>query len=435
VTAIPKIVLAGRPNVGKSTLFNRLCGHRKAIIDERPGSTRDRNYAQCAWRGAAYELIDTGGLLMAEADPLLAAASEQARQAIDEADLAVLVVDGRAGLLPDDSEIARDLRRRGKQVVVAVNKSEALTASTEFARLGFDHVVPVSAEHGLGIDALLDLGFALLPQVPPPEPGSRPLCVAIVGAPNVGKSSLMNRLLGEERVVVSDIPGTTRDAVDSLLVRAGKQYLFVDTAGFRRRGVMARGVDSIGVLQASQTIKRCDVGIVVLDAAEGVRDMDMKVVGEVEAAAKGVVLAVNKWDLKASSPAARKQLTEDVRAHGRCLAHAPIVFVSARTGLGMNGLLTAADEVSAARKLRVTTGPLNRLLLNAAQAQPPRSATGSVKLLYGTQVGTSPPTFVLTLNRHIDVPDSYRRYLENQIRKEFGFAGTPIILKVKTRKH
>jgi GTPase len=439
VTPIPKIVLVGRPNVGKSTLFNRLCGRRKAITDGRPGSTRDRNYAQCEWRGAAYELIDTGGLLFAEADPLSAAASEQAGQAITEAALVAFVVDGRAGLLPADSEIARDLRRRAKRIVVVVNKSEKAEQEPppEFARLGFDHVVAISAEHGLGIGELLDLAFEMLPQVAPAEPGTRPLHVAIVGCPNVGKSSLMNRLLGEERVVVSDIPGTTRDAVDSLLTRGDKQYLFVDTAGFRRRAVLTTDVDFVGVLQASQAIRRCDVGIVVLDAGEGVRDMDTKVIGEVAAAGKGIVLAVNKWDGERASRTKRTELTEAIRERAGFFAHAPLVFVSAQTGAGLGALFSAADAVQAARMTRVTTGRLNRVLAEATEAQAPRSdsSRANVRLLYSTQVGTAPPTFMLALNRKVDLQLAYRRYLENRIRREFGFAGTPIVLKIKTRKH
>jgi len=438
VTPIPKIALVGRPNVGKSTLFNRLCGQRKAIIDSQPGSTRDRNYAQCDWRGAAYELIDTGGLLFAETDPLSRAASDQAHQAIGEADLTVLVVDGRAGLLPTDSEIARGLRRRAKRVIVAVNKSEGSgPASTEFTRLGFDHVLALSAEHGLGVGELLDLAFDMLPQVEPPEPTTQPLRLALVGCPNVGKSSLMNRLLGQERSVVSAVPGTTRDAVDSLLRRGDKQYLFVDTAGLRRRGALSHGVDSVGVLQSHQAIRRCDVGVAVLDAGEGIRDMDMQVVGRVEAARKGIVLAVNKWDGEFASPKKRAGFEAALREREKFLAHAPLVFVSALTGHGMNALLDAVDAVQAARMTRVTTGRLNRLLAEAFEAQPPRTGRSgaSVRLLYGTQVGTAPPTFVLALNRQTDLQDSYRRYIENRIRKEFGFAGSPIVLKVKTRKH
>jgi GTPase len=438
VTPIPKIALVGRPNVGKSTLFNRLCGQRKAITDSTPGSTRDRNYAQCDWRGAAYELIDTGGLLFAETDPLSRAASEQAHQAIGEADLAVLVVDGRAGLLPADSEIARGLRRRAKRVIVAVNKSEGARAtSAEFARLGFDHLLALSAEHGLGVGELLDLAFEMLPRVEPPEPTERPLRLAIVGCPNVGKSSLMNRLLGQERSVVSAVPGTTRDAVDSLLSRGDKRYLFVDTAGFRRRAALARGVDSVGILQSEQAIRRCDVSVVVLDAGEGVRDMDTQVVGRAEAAGKGIVLAVNKWDGAHASPQRRVLISAALREREKFLAHVPLVFISALTGHGLDALLDAADAVQAARKTRVTTGRLNRLLAEAFEAQPPRGgrAGASVRLLYSTQIGTAPPTFVLALNRHTELQASYRRYIENRIREEFGFLGSPIVLKVKTRKH
>ena len=434
---IPKIALVGRPNVGKSTLFNRICGHRKAITDGRPGSTRDRNYAQVSWQGADFELVDTGGLLLETTDPLLGPAAEQAKRAIAEADRVVLVVDGRAGLMPDDAAIAAQLRRQGKSVLVAVNKIEGSDEGAgEFSRLGFAALVSISAEHGLGVGDLLDAALDGLPRVEAPE-GERPLGIAIVGRPNVGKSSLLNRLLGDERAVVSPIAGTTRDAVDSLLVRGGKRYRFVDTAGIRRPRLLKENVDHVAVVQARHSLDRADVAIIVLDAGEGLREMDATIAGYVHEAGRGVVLAVNKWDLARERSLKMKAFEQDVRDELKFLAFAPLVYVSARSGKGIAGLLEAAERVRAAARTRITTGQLNRLFARVSKVHAPKAAKGDrpVKILFGTQVGVAPPTFVISLNHPVDLHFSYKRYLENQLRKEFGFEGTPIVIKVRTRPH
>jgi GTP-binding protein len=438
VIPIPRIALVGRPNVGKSTLFNRICGRRKAITDGRPGSTRDRNYAQVSWQGAAFELVDTGGLLLGSQDPLLGPATEQAQQAIEEADLVVFVVDGRAGLLPDDAAIARELRRGGKRVVLAVNKVEAESDGVaEFASLGFERALEVSAEHGRGVGDLLDAALEGLPRVAPAEDEEKPLRIALVGRPNVGKSSLLNRLLGQERAVVSAIPGTTRDAVDSLLERGGKRYLFVDTAGIRRVRMLKENVDHVSVVQARRSIDRCDVAVLILDAEEGMREMDATIAGYVQEAGCGVVVAVNKWDVAGERALKQRAFEQDVRDDLKFLAFAPVLFVSARSGKGLGALLKAAERVQEARQKRVTTGELNRLLARAATQFAPKAAKGGhpVRILYGTQVGTAPPTFVLSLSHPVDLHFSYKRYLENQIRAGFGFEGTPMVLKVKTRRH
>jgi len=438
VIPIPRIALVGRPNVGKSTLFNRICGRRKAITDGRPGSTRDRNYAQVSWQGAAFELVDTGGLLLGSQDPLLGPATEQAQQAIEEADLVVFVVDGRAGLLPDDAAIARELRHGGKRVVLAVNKVEAESDGVaEFASLGFERALEISAEHGQGVGDLLDAALEGLPRVAPAEDEEKPLRIALVGRPNVGKSSLLNRLLGQERAVVSAIPGTTRDAVDSLLERGGKRYLFVDTAGIRRVRMLKENVDHVSVVQARRSIDRCDVAVLILDAEEGMREMDATIAGYVQEAGCGVVVAVNKWDLAGERALKQRAFEQDVRDDLKFLAFAPVLFVSARSGKGLGALLKAAERVQEARQKRVTTGELNRLLARAATEFAPKAAKGGhpVRILYGTQVGIAPPTFVLSLSHPVDLHFSYKRYLENQIRAEFGFEGTPMVLKVKTRRH
>ena len=435
---IPKIALVGRPNVGKSTLFNRITGQRKAITDRKPGSTRDRNYAQTSWQGAAFELIDTGGLLLQTNDPLLGPAAHQAERAIDEADLVLLVLDGRAGLLPDDQAIAARLRRGGKKVVVAVNKIEGPEdALGEFARLGFESVLAVSAEHGQGVGDLLDAALAELPRVDVPDEADAPLRIAIVGRPNVGKSSLLNRLLGAERSVVSPIPGTTRDAVDSLLERGGKRYLFVDTAGIRKVRHLDENVDHVSVVQARRSLERADVALVILDAAEGLRDMDATIAGYVEEAGRPVVLVVNKWDVAGERELKQRAFEQAVRDRLKFLPWAPLLFVSAKTGKGLGAMLSAAARAHEASRTRVATGPLNRLLGRATEAHAPKAAKGSyaVKLLFATQIGVAPPTFILSINHPVDLHFSYKRYLENQLREEFGFRGTPIVLKVRGRRH
>jgi GTPase len=428
----------GRPNVGKSTLFNRICGRRKAITDSRPGSTRDRNYAQVSWQGAAFELIDTGGLLLGSPDPLLGPAADQAERAIDEADLVVFMVDARAGLMPDDASIAAALRRKGKRVLVAVNKAEGGDDGlAEFARLGFDQTLALSAEHGQGVGDLLDAALEELPRVAPAEDEQRPLRIALVGRPNVGKSSLLNKLLGSERALVSPIPGTTRDAVDSLLVKGDKRYLFVDTAGIRRSKHLKENVDHVSVVQARRSIERADVAILILDATEGLREMDATIAGYIQEAGRGVVLAVNKWDQARELKLTQRSFEEAVRYDLKFLPYAPVVLISAQSGKGLSAMLAAAERAHAASRTRVTTGQLNRVLAKATQANAPKAAKGGapVKLLFATQIGVAPPTFALSINHPVDLHFSYKRYLENKLRAAFGFEGTPLVLKVRHRPH
>jgi GTP-binding protein len=437
MTPLPRIALVGRPNVGKSTLFNRICGRRKAITDGRPGSTRDRNYAQVSWRGRGFEIVDTGGLLLGTDDPLLGPAGEQARRAIEEADLVLFLVDARAGLLPDDEAIARQLRRTGKRVLLVVNKAESgAPDSTEFARLGFERSMPASAEHGEGIGDLLDAAIEELPEVPAAEDGESAIGLALVGRPNVGKSSLLNRLLGRERAVVSPVPGTTRDAVDEAFSRKGRRYRLVDTAGIRRVRLLKENVDHVSVVQARRAIDRADVAVLVLDADSGLREMDPTIGGHVQEAGVGVVIAVNKWDLASSRRLSQRRFATDVRDQLKFLPWAPVVFVSARTGRGTGELLDAVSRAYEARRRRVTTGELNRMLARATEAYAPKADRGNqpVRILFGSQIGTEPPTFVLSINHPVDLHFSYRRYLENRIREAFEFEGTPIRLKVRHRR-
>jgi len=435
--SLPRIALVGRPNVGKSTLFNRICGRRQAITDGRPGSTRDRNYAQVEWQGRPFEVIDTGGLLLGTDDPLLGPATHQAELAIAEADVVLLLVDARAGLLPDDEAIARRLRRDGKRVRLVVNKVEGESQDTsEFARLGWGEGTPISAEHGLGVGDLLDAALEGLPRVEASPEAKPPVSVALVGRPNVGKSSLLNRLVGRERAVVSAVPGTTRDTVDELFERRGRRYRLVDTAGIRRVRLLKENVDHVSVVQARRAIARADVAVLVLDAESGLREMDATIGGEVVDAGAGVVVAVNKWDLASERGLKERRFAESVRDDLKFLPWAPVVFISAKSGRGIGTLLEAVDRVAAARTSRVTTGELNRVIARAADLHVPRPAKGNhpVKILFASQIGTAPPTFALKINSVGDLHFSYLRFLENRIREAFGFEGTPIRLKVRGRR-
>jgi len=434
---IPKVALVGRPNVGKSTLFNRIAGSRKAITDRKAGSTRDRNYAQVSWQGAGFELIDTGGLLLGTKDPLLGSASEQAQRAIDEAELVIFVVDARTGRLPADETIARTLRRAGKRVVVAVNKSERNDGLEEFAPLGFEAMVLISAEHGLGVGDLLDAALQGLRRVPVPEVTHPPLRLALVGRPNVGKSSLLNSILGAPRALVSPLPGTTRDAVDSTLERNGTQYLFVDTAGIRRARHLKENVDYVSVAQARRAIERADVGILVLDAVEGMKEMDAAIGGYLQKAGRGVVIAVNKWDRSDEHGLRRRDSEVRIREDLKFLSYAPVVFVSAKTGKGVPELLKAAARVREAGQKRIPTGILNRFIAEAVSRHAPKATKGNrvVKVLFAAQIGVEPPTFLLSLNHPVELHFSYKRYLENQLRIGFGFEGTPLVFKVRARPH
>jgi GTP-binding protein len=434
---LPRIALVGRPNVGKSTLFNRICGRRKAITDGRPGSTRDRNYAQVSWQGRAFELVDTGGLLLGSDDPLLGPAAAQAERAIEESDVVLFVLDGRAGLLPDDEAIARRLRREGKRVLLVVNKAEGREEDvSEFSRLGFDDTRFVSAEHGQGVGDLLDAALEGLPAVPLIEDEKAPVPLALVGRPNVGKSSILNRLVGRERSVVSAIPGTTRDSVDEVFERGGRRYCLVDTAGIRKVRLLKENVDHVSVVQSRRAIERAHVAVLVLDAGEGLREMDATIGGEILEAGAGVVIAVNKWDLAVEKRTSQRAFESDVRDHLKFLPWAPVVFVSAKSGRGLGALFDAVDRVHAARAARVTTGEFNRMLARAAEANAPKADKGNrpVKILFGSQIGIAPPTFAVSINHPVDLHFSYRRYLENRIREAFGFEGTPIRLKVRHRR-
>jgi GTPase len=466
--ATPIVVLVGRPNVGKSTLFNRITGTRRAIVTPVPGTTRDVISQPVSWNGVDFALTDTGGMYGASEDPLHALVLEHGRRALEAADLLVLVVDGRQGRTSGDDEIVKTLRVVGAPILLAVNKMDdrrARDASMELYQLGIDPVVEVSAEHGHGVGDLLDEIVRRLPTLDEGSPGESnaaggddepvrrkrasayhelpgrgpgEIGVAVVGRPNVGKSSLVNRLLREERSLVSDVPGTTRDAVDAVLRWHRRDFRIVDTAGIRRPGKVARSgqVESISVIIARRAVEAADVAVVVIDAAEGATEQDGAIAGEAERAGCGIIVAVNKWDLvKGDGPDVGKTFDDQMRRRLKFLEFAPVLHVSARTGERTPKLIEAIDRVAEARQRRVTTGELNRFVEKVTASHPPASpGRKAVRILYAAQVGVAPPSFVFFTNVATTFHFSYTRFLVNELRDAFGFVGTPIRIQVRARR-
>ncbi|MGH7230609.1 MAG: ribosome biogenesis GTPase Der [Nitrospiraceae bacterium] len=436
----PLVAVIGRPNVGKSTLFNRILGSRNAIVDDVPGVTRDRNYADGAYRGRPFRLVDTGGLDPSAEDSMLSLIRQQTQMAIAEADLLIVVMDGRAGLMPPDREIIELLRGINKPVFYAINKidtpkSEALVA--DFYEVGDASFYPISAEHGLGVDDLLEGFFDLLPDVAGEDgPGEVPR-VAVVGRPNVGKSTLINTLLGQERVVVSDIPGTTRDPIDTAVDYEGRQYVFTDTAGIRRRGRIEQGVEGFSVSRALTAMGRSDIAVLILDAVEGITEQDTKIAGLILKQGRGCVILVNKWDLRAGDATAHKQYALDLRRRLRFLPWAPILFGSAMKPDSVTELFPQIDRVMTAFIHRVPTGLLNKFIQDIIAKNPlpirKGKPTKAVKSVFMTQVASKPPTFAFFVGRPQDVEKSYLRYLEKQIREQYGFSGCPIRILVRQK--
>ena len=439
--SLPSVVLVGRPNVGKSTLFNRLTGMRRSIVTPIPGTTRDVITQPVEWRGTRFELTDTGGMFGASQDPLHALVLERGRRAIADADLLVLVADGREGLMAGDHEITGAVRAADKPALLAVNKTDdhrARSGVLEFFALGFDPVFEIAAEHGTGIGDLLD---AIVDRLPlgagavekPPD-----LAVAIIGRPNVGKSSLVNRLLREERMIVSDVPGTTRDTVDTVLRWHRRLFRIVDTAGIRRPGRVARGgqVETVSVLLARRAIEAADIVVLVIDAIEGVTEQDAAIAGEADRAGRGVIIAANKWDLtKDNGPDFVKTFDEELRRKLKFLDYATIFHISAMTGERTPKLLDAIDAVGESRRTRVKTAELNAFVERVTREHPPASPGRThVRILYAAQTGVAPPTFVFFTNVATTFHFSYQRYLENRLRQEFGFKGTPIRIHVRARR-
>jgi GTP-binding protein len=495
-TSAPTIAIVGRPNVGKSTLFNRIVGSRRAIVGDEPGITRDRLYGEAEWRGRDLRIVDTGGILPEEKDFIPAEIFRQARVALDEAAAIVMVVDGRTELAAPDLELARLLRKTGKPLFLAVNKVDSEKQSSlidDFHRLGLRAMFPVSSEHGRGVDDLLDAVIASLPQTPfttestedtevspssdaqepttddgrlttdpkTTDPEVHEIRVAIIGHPNVGKSTLLNCLTASDRAIVSPIPGTTRDAVDELVEHNGRRFRFIDTAGIRRKGKTRLMAEKLSVVMARKHLESADIALLVIDATEGVSQLDAAIAGYAHESGRSVIILVNKWDLvihpeninpeingkqksarptkaqrmrESKRPADREAYEERLRDELKFLSYAPLVFISAHSGKGTEKIFPLLEQVASERRKRITTSQMNRFLEHVDFERASVPMRSRVKILYMTQASVAPPTFVLFTNRAVKLHFSYQRFLENQIRKAFGFVGTPIWIKNRARE-
>jgi GTP-binding protein len=434
----PVVALVGRPNVGKSTLFNRLSGGRSAIVADRPGVTRDRIYRDVEWDGHTFTLIDTGGLFLQDAD-FREHIEEQVTTAIQEADVIVLVVDAQVGPTTKDLQVAQVLLKSNKNTVIAANKVDDFKKQLdiyELYKLGLGDPVPISSLHGLNIDELLDRITVLLPQtLPEDDDDDQGVRIAVVGRPNVGKSSLVNALLSEKRVIVSDVPGTTRDAIDTKFLIDDRSYTLIDTAGIRRRSRVSRGIEYYGVQRALRAIDRADVVLLVIDATEGIVEQDKKIAGYIEEMGKGVIIIINKWDLTADIKNRRRVFENLARTELSFLIYASVHFVSALTGEGLERILSQVDFVHSEQNKMISTGNLNSWLSEVVFLNPPPATQqGGLKFYYATQVATKPPVFVFFVNNPKQVHFSYKRYLERQLREAYGYEGTPIRLIFRGRK-
>jgi GTPase len=440
VKSLPLVAIVGRPNVGKSTLFNRMSGSRRAIVDSVAGSTRDRNVTTMEWGGKPFRLVDTGGIVESTRAPLDEQVAAQVDVAIADSEVICWVVDGRSGLLPQDALLAGKLRSLSERVLLVVNKIDSavrIPEAMEFYRLGFPKLFETSAEHGLGVAELLDAIAEQLPEREPPEEDEgAEIRVAIVGRPNVGKSSLLNRIAGEERAVVSKIAGTTRDAVDTVVENEGQTYRFVDTAGIRRRAKLVELADRLSVLYAERAMERAVICLLVLDATAGVTTEDAAIGGKIADAGRGAILVFNKWDVVEGREEQAKELQLQAREKMPHLDFAPIVFVSALTGRGVQGIYPRIQHVRAEQQKRIATPELNRFLEGAVGHLPPRSRDGKeARLLYITQGGVAPPRFIVFSNRaQKDLDPTYPRYLARRLRETYGFDGSPIRVSIRKRK-
>jgi GTP-binding protein len=468
---VPTLAIVGRPNVGKSTLFNRLVGSRRAIVGDEPGITRDRLYGEANWRGRDFRVIDTGGILPEEKDFIPAEIFRQAKVALAEADVIVMVVDARTELAAPDVDLARLLQRSGKPLLLAINKvdsSKQEDLTEDFRRLGIRNQFGVSAEHGRGVDDLLDAVLEVLPaerlttedtedteedhsKGDETEAAPSQVKVAIIGHPNVGKSTLLNRLTGSSRAIVSPIPGTTRDAVDEVVQRDGQTFRFIDTAGIRRKGKTRLMAEKLSVVMARKHLEAADIALLVIDATEGVSALDAAIAGYAHESGRSVIVIVNKWDLVLSgqkrpvsqSKAARIQESkrandqhvyeEQLRYALKFLSYAPVLFISAASGRGVDKIFPTIEQVAAERRKRIGTGEMNRFLKTVDFDRASVPVSKRVRIYYMTQAATSPPTFILFTDRPVKLHFSYERFLENQIRRAFGFVGTPIWIKNRAR--
>ena len=434
----PLVAIVGRPNVGKSMLFNKLTGQRLSIVEDTPGVTRDRIYAPCEWRGRKFDLVDTGGIEPGTDSEILLFMRKQAEIAIQNATVIVFLCDIQTGLTASDQEVASMLQKSGKPVVLAVNKMDKTGVTDpdvyEFYNLGLGDPVPVSAVHGHGTGDLLDECFQFFPPEAEEEEDPDLIKVAIIGKPNVGKSSLVNKILGEERVIVSDMAGTTRDAIDNYFENDKGKYLFIDTAGMRRKSRVDDRVEKFSVLRATLAIERCDVCLILIDGTEGVTEQDTKVAGLAHEAGKACIIVVNKWDIVEKDDKTMDKMIKDIRRDLAYMDYAPILFLSALTGSRVDRIFDAINSVNEQASMRITTGMLNDVLADAtARVQPPTDKGKRLKVYYMTQVGVKPPHFVIFCNRMDIFHFSYQRYLENQIRATFGLQGTPVKITIRER--
>ena len=436
--ARPLVAIVGRPNVGKSMLFNKLVGQRLSIVEDTPGVTRDRLYAPCEWRGRKFDLVDTGGIEPDTDSEILQFMRQQAEIAIQSATVIVFVCDIQTGLTASDQEVASMLLKSGKPVVLAVNKMDQTGMTNpdiyEFYNLGLGDPVAVSSIHGHGTGDLLDECFKYFPEADDEEEDDDVIKVAIIGKPNAGKSSLVNRILGQERVIVSDVAGTTRDAVDNYYENDKGKYLFIDTAGLRKKSKVDDRVEKFSVLRATLAVERCDVCLIMIDANEGVTEQDTKVAGLAHEAGKASIIVVNKWDAVEKDDKTMDRMCKDVRRDLAYMDYAPIMFISALTGSRVDRLFDAINQVANQASMRITTGMLNDVLADATtRVQPPTDKGKRLKVYYMTQVGIRPPHFVIFCNSRELFHFSYQRYIENQIRATFGLEGTPIKITVRQK--
>ena len=438
--AKPLVAIVGRPNVGKSTFFNKIAGRRIAIVEDTPGVTRDRVYADCEWQNHAFTLIDTGGIDPNSTDPLLRQMRYQAEIAIETCDVILFFTDGRQGLTADDENVADMLRRSGKPVILVVNKIDhpgMMDEIYDFYALGIGDPIGVSSINMLNFGDLLDMICERFPHEIEEEDGAdKPVEIAVVGKPNVGKSSLVNRILGQERVMVSDIAGTTRDAIDTRFTDNGEDFVIIDTAGIRRkRAIEYQSLERFSVVRSLAAIDRCDVAVLLVDAAEGVTEQDTKIAGYIDEQGKAAVIVVNKWDAIDKETGTLEKMEKTVREGLKFMPYAPILFISALTGQRVGRVMEAVRAVYEQSTRRVTTGLLNDVLADAQAAfQAPSMSGRRLKIYYATQSGTKPPTFSFFINDEKLMHYSYERYLENQLRKAFGFEGTPIRFELKEKK-
>ncbi len=436
--SLPIVAVVGRPNVGKSTLFNKLVGKRLSIVEDTPGVTRDRIYSKCEWRNREFMIVDTGGIEPASDDVILAQMRRQAQVAIEKADVIVFLTDIRCGVTADDYEVASMLQKSGKPVILAVNKCDGIGEPPpefyEFYNLGMGDPFPVSALHGHGSGDLLDEIFKYFPGEDEPEYDEEYIKVAVIGKPNVGKSSLINRIAGEERAIVSDIAGTTRDATDTIIENEDGKYVFIDTAGIRRKSKITEKIEHYSVLRAYMAVDRADVCVIVIDALVGFTDQDSKVAGYAHEQGKACIVAVNKWDAVDKSTGSMEEYTNDLKEKFSFMSYVPFIFISAKTGQRVDKLFELINSVNSQNCMRITTGMLNDVLSYATtRVQPPSDKGRRLKIYYMTQASVRPPTFVVFVNRADLFHFSYQRYIENQIRQTFGLTGTPVRFVIRER--